>query len=181
MVQLLVAKDLKSSPTGFTGSPSNTYLFMFPFNDVNMCIMFHSYHGLQNFFVHHEKPPTRSRRQQCTCLHTNLLKKNTYREKFITPMHGQSLHHHVMDLSVFNTVGTNGPKYHDLQLKLIQRFKIKCRSFQELSKAQNGLRQKLSGKWVQTPTDILPKRLVGTSVLCIILIMLSTSDPMIMV
>jgi hypothetical protein len=55
--ELLVAKDLKSSPTGFTGSHSNTYLFMFPFNGVNMCIMFHAYHNLQNFFTYHENFP----------------------------------------------------------------------------------------------------------------------------
>jgi len=57
MVKLLVAKDLKSSPTGFTGIHSNTYLFMFPFNGVNICITFHAYHGLQNFFTYHENFP----------------------------------------------------------------------------------------------------------------------------
>jgi len=76
MVKLLVAKDLKSSPTGFTGSHSNTYLFMFPFNGVNMCIMFHTCHGLQNFFIYHENLPLgREGNTVYICTQT-LLKKN---------------------------------------------------------------------------------------------------------
>jgi hypothetical protein len=117
MVKLLVAKDLKSSSTGFTSIHNNTYLFMFPFNGVNMCIMFHTYHGLQNFFTYHENFPLGPEGNNVyVCTQKSSL-KNTYREKFLTPIHGQSLHHHVMDLGIFYTVGTNGSKCNDLQLK----------------------------------------------------------------
>jgi hypothetical protein len=117
MVKFLVAEDLKSSPTGLTGSHSNTYLFMFPFNGVNMCIMFHTYHGLQNFFTYHENFPIGPEGNTVYVCTQKLLKKIPTGEKFVTPMNGLSLYHHVMALSIFNTVGTNGSKYHDRKLK----------------------------------------------------------------
>lgn len=59
----------------FYSSHRNTYLFMFPFNGVNMCIMYHAYQGLQNFFTYYDKLHTRSRRQQCVCCTQSFIQK----------------------------------------------------------------------------------------------------------
>jgi hypothetical protein len=147
-------KITKSPPTGLTDSHSNTYLSMFPFNGVNMCIMFHTYHSLQNFFTYHEKPPTRPRRHHSIRVHTNLLKKsylqekisNSYEWTILTPpchwsQYFQHSKHKWFQISWPTT---------ELSLEIedyVQKFPTVKQSTEQ---SQTEI------KWVQTPTDILP-------------------------
>ena len=66
-----------------------------------MCIMFHAYQSLQNFFTYHENFPLGPEGNTVYVCTQKLLKKNTYREKFLSSMHGESLQSHVMDLGTF--------------------------------------------------------------------------------